>query len=107
MQLFFLCRGWAREAARRCRERRRNYIELLESKIKNLENSLKEEKVRIHYIYIGRRIEINSGFIFILFFFKKENANLKKLLAEHKNCGPNNYSNLYEVKTNNGGKLTK
>lgn len=42
-----------REAARRCRERRRNYIELLENKIKGLENTIKELTVRFEPLIIS------------------------------------------------------
>lgn len=56
-----------REAARRCRERRRNYIETLEANIRNLESkqkTLTNENNSLH----------------------KEVATLKKTISEYKNC---------------------
>lgn len=64
-----------REAARRCRERRRNYIEALESNIRTLESkqkSLMTENTSLH----------------------KEVQTLKKALSEHKDC--------FLAKNNNG-----
>lgn len=56
-----------REAARRCRERRRNYIETLEANIRNIESkqlALMNENNQLH----------------------KEIKNLKSILGEHKEC---------------------
>ena len=67
-----------REAARRCRERRRNYIETLESNIRNLEN---RQKVLINE---------NTS-------LQKENLELKNMMADRKSSKSTDSNNQTEI----------
>ena len=99
-----------REAARRCRERRRNYIETLEAKLRNMETKQEALVVSFFYSLYSKivflfREEHFDFFKCLCFIIKAENAslqkeihNLKRLLYDHKDCNLNGLNKIFASK---------